>query len=350
MRANQQILFVEIGRKLPKFARNNLQYLRKHFPELHIVLLTDYEYKQSGIEVINTESLEEVSLINEFKNLQKDWGSRLQTRYWNLTTERFFWIYHYMTQMRIQSLIHIESDVVILDPFALDDLIENSSGLAYSLQNSKMGCAGVFAVNDSFQLKEFLDFVIQNWSIEHQTDQTLLAKWAILNPNKVQIFNPIPSLPISNSHAQGKIGNYLVDPGDFGIYLFGNDARNNHLPISKLGVDINAQEFQEIKRVLVDFRLEKKDGVFSLSLERDFIKLRLITLHFHSKRVPKTISHLRFHLTFRKIAFHIKLKNNSMDSFYFYFSTDFRVLIERLLSKIGRRFNSTNRFKDFRLR
>jgi hypothetical protein len=350
MSMDAPIVFVEVGRKIPSFAKNNIQFLRTTFPQLKIILITDQCYSFDGVQVCNTKELENDDLVRHFKSMEKDWGVRLQQDYWRLTTERFFWINAFMMLKGYDSIIHLESDVLLLNPLALNKMIDRNFGLSYSLQNANHGCAGVFVVSKQESLLAFLHFVLNNWLRFQINDQILLAEWISYGNRNVQVFDPIPKhLKFDKVSGQGeKIS--LVDPGDFGIYLFGNDARNNRLPFSRLGVILNPDEFEAFRKYIVKSDILSCKNKISLYFSSEEYIYEIVAIHLHGKRIPKSPKSLKRQLRLRIYLLNSKLHRTNQVSFYSIVLFDFRVTLERAISYLYQRKLLNNRWKDFRIR
>jgi len=350
MSMDRPIVFVEVGRKIPSFAKNNIRFLRSTFPQLKIILITDQCSRFDGVQVCNTKELENDDLVRQFKSKEKVWGDRLQQDYWRLTTERFFWLNAFIRLKDFDSIIHLESDVLLLNPLALNRMIDPKFGLSYSLQNASHGCAGVFVVSKKESLLAFLIFVLKNWLRFQINDQILLAEWISSSGQNIQIFDPIPkNFNFEKAPTQEqKIS--LVDPGDFGIYLFGNDARNNRLPFSRLGSILNPDEFQAFQQYILNCNILLFNREISLHFSSKVHTYEIIAIHLHSKRVPKSLRSLKRQLRMRKYLLNSRRHRRNQVSFYSIFLFDFRVTLERLISYLYQRKLLKNHWKDFRLR
>lgn len=350
MSMDPPIVFVEVGRKIPSFAKNNIRFLRTTFPQLKIILITDQCSSFDGVQVCNTKELENDDLVRQFNSVEKGWGVRLQQDYWRLTTERFFWLNAFMMLKDYDSIIHLESDVLLLNPLALNKMINRNFGLSYSLQNASHGCAGVFVVSKQESLLAFLHFVLENWLRSQITDQILLAEWISCSGRNVQVFDPAPKhLEFEKAPNLGR-EIHLVDPGDFGIYLFGNDARNNRLPFSRLGVILNPDEFQAFHEYIVNCKILSCKSKISLHFSSEKYIYEIVAIHLHGKRIPKSPKSLKRQLRLRIYLLNSRLHRTNQSSFYSIVLFDFRVTLERVISYLYRRKLLNNQWKDFRLR
>jgi hypothetical protein len=344
------IVLVELGRHIPKFVKNNLKYLARSFPQNHIFLLTDQNLKGDNFQVIHTSELENSDGLKKFDYLQKKFNSNLQRNYWISTTRRFFYLEMLMTQLETNELVHIESDVLILDSRALLQEASQQFELAYSMQSKELGCAGIFIVKSTRHLRDFLKFTNDNWSFADTTDMTLLANWRALprNSGKVRVLNPIPNQLISEIELLGDALNF--DPGDFGIYFFGNDARHNRWPIRKKRQITNPGSFSmlQLKKYKIQGKLRKnKEGYLCLELKANNRLVFLNTIHMHSKSMPTSILQLRIMITLRNLSHRFISASYIVLPFP---SIDYRVLGERALSFFARKRLFPKKYIDFRLR
>jgi hypothetical protein len=344
------IVLVELGRHIPKFVKNNLKYLTRSFPQNRIILLTDQNLKEDNFQIIHTSELQSSDSLKEFDKLPKQFGSNLQRNYWLSTTRRFFYLEMLMTQLETSELIHIESDILILDTKALLKEASQTFELAYSMQSRELGCAGIFIVKSKKHLRHFLEFTNDNWSSPDTTDMTLLANWRALprNSGKIRVLNPIPKQLKNENELLEEVLNF--DPGDFGIYFFGNDARHNRWPIRKKHQIANPGSFSMLKfsKNRMQGKLCKsKDGFLCLELKANNHLICLNTIHMHSKSMPTSILQLRLMITLRNLSHKIIPTNYIIFPFL---SIDYRVLGERAISFFARKRLSPHKYMDFRLR
>lgn len=344
------IVLVELGRPIPKFVKKNLQYLRRRFPSARLILITDQNENLDNVEVVKTSSMFESTSLKEFDALDKIMTSTLQKNYWVSTTRRFFYLEAFMSQFNFSRIIHIESDMLILNLDALYFEANLDFDLAFSMQNMELGCAGIFFVNSILQLRNFVGFIIEHWEEQGVTDMTLLARFFHLNidSNRIRILSPTPTLMAAQNQTGSRV--YLFDPGDFGIYYFGNDARHNRIPIRKIRQVSNLNSFSQLQQYYGKTRARLhylNNSVVSLELKVGDEDLKFSSIHMHSKTLPRNLAELKILLVLRNASHRYRLMN------YIIFPTvalDLDVLIERLISFLVKRGLLPLELHDFRRR
>ena len=325
------LVFVETGRKPSRYLVNNLKIHREIFPNRKIVLIVSDLYKyvvtNPDIEVISEESLPESATLNEFKSLNKTWTG-LQKNYWSNTTKRFFILDRYMQSQKLDKLIHLESDCVLLDDSEIQNEFEKDNwGLRYPKQHTKYGCASLLIINKANVFETFLKYVLENWERGEITDMNLLGEFADLKVGAEYL----PSADLLTVTSKS-----IYDGVSIGKYFLGADARNCRLPFSGRGLKDNADGALKI----VSPKILNNEN--KLIYQDTYIpELKLNSIHIHSKRIPKN-----YKLLVRMILNDSKSKKSKL---WRLGAFDNLVFLERLISFIYRRF-LMNKSQDLRFR
>lgn len=308
------ICWIDVGRKVPKYLERNLSLHEAMHPNIKQYLITDYNFnpKTKNTEVVRIHEFPESILTSTFNQVtEKKLISFRDKNFWILTTKRFFYLYEFMVNFNLQRVLHLESDNLVLNADRLSKLLEEvTRGLAFPMQSEFSGCGSVFYVADRDSLKEFLQFVLEKWKNSEENDMTLLGQYA----KKGQV-TVLPSKPNSE---------VIVDPGAYGKYFVGSDARNFRIPMRKRGVvtDESTSRLHEMKSL----RFKLSGPPIQLFLNEKLTG-EILNLHLHSKQIPKSANHLR-RILIRSFVSH--------SPFWKFGSMDFLVLTERFLSKIAR--------------
>jgi hypothetical protein len=196
-------------------------------------------------------------------------------------------------------------------------------------------------------MSSFVDFFVKYLDTHYTSDMKVLAKWFQLNQDKVLVLQPVPSEMQFDVPLKSK---YFYDPGDFGIFFFGNDARHNRLPIGKIRQVTNRSSFSNFleSEGTIQGKItnaKKINSTFVFALENTSISLN--SIHMHSKFMPKSKRHLGMRISFLNMSHRIMF----VDYLIFPFPMlDIRVFFERFISAIARRTNLQMGYRDFRLR
>ena len=273
------LVFVETGRRPSRYLVNNLQIARNRFPNRKIVLILSKEYLReidiADIEKVAEEEIIKNSMLLKFESIQKNW-SGLQKNYWTNTTKRFFILGMYMEENRIEQVVHLESDCILLNEKWIDEEFKDPSwGIKYPKQHHRYGCASVLIVNKLEIFNNFLQFIIENWNRGEITDMNLLGEFT---ESEMQA-SFLPSGDLINGSSK-----HIYDGVSIGPYFLGTDARNQRLPCSARG----RRDSNPGAIALNNPRIQLNSLGVLVYKDVDSIELELVNIHMHSKRIPKT--------------------------------------------------------------
>lgn len=274
------LVWIESGRQLPRYARKNFKLTSELHRNVSQVLIADKPWSSDFINVLTLESIEKSSLTEEFLAMRREYRNH-QEYFWKGTTSRFFHLYDYMKSQRIHELVHAETDVVILDYSHLDKWMERDFGIAYPLQSSGVGIASIFLVKRVDVLEKFLIAVLERWHDYHSNDMTLLGEFA----NEVGVL-ALPSNP-SQVHPQSVKG--LFDAGTLGPYFMGSEARNYRIPFRYRG-RLTSPSFPMTMRLTrddINWKIVGPSDSPKLYVEYNEVRHDIVNLHIHSKQIPK---------------------------------------------------------------
>jgi len=314
---NNEIPFIwtEIGRKPGKYVLNSIAIHKELFPTNPRFLVISKEFAQKQLNnlctVIFEEDIKESDNSRKFYQLNKTWSHK-QVSYWQNTTRRFFIIENFMQVNNYKSIIHLESDCVLLNIEHVKDLFDkNDWGLKYTKQDNRSGCASIFLVNGFKSLEDFNTFILKNWEKQDITDMVLLNNYIKENDNA--------SYLSSGSVIDSKI---VYDAGTIGRYYLGGEGRNNRLPFSTRGLLPESTEFFDPSPFKV---IKTENKILLANIMNPEIKLELGCLHVHSKRIPGNYRNLIKRL--------IRESDTNRGFFWRLGKPDLTVVAERLATK-----------------
>jgi len=115
------IVFIHLGSKIPKYLLRNLERTQNLFPDYKIVLITNKP--NFSLESIFTYTFEENSRTEIlFSKIEKNLNMDFRKGYWKFTLQRIFALASYQNSYRDESVLHVESDVILLPNFPFDKL------------------------------------------------------------------------------------------------------------------------------------------------------------------------------------------------------------------------------------
>lgn len=247
------------------------------FPKLKRTLIVDNVAKIGNYDV-NIFKLQEAKAQESFEEkFFRNNQSIGQREFWLGTSFRFMALLEYMESGQCSSILHLESDSVLLNQEAISDLfLDGSWDLAYPLQADGIGCASILVIRDVLALRKFCEFINKEIAIEFVDDMTLLGRYA-------KSSNSVKVLPSSFNSGFP----YVFDAQSIGRYFLGSDARNMRMPFSRRGlVDERTGSIGNLLPKLdcnVTYRASK-EVVLKCNNNQNIVA----NLHLHSKRIPRS--------------------------------------------------------------
>ena len=333
---NIEVIWIEVGRPVPNYAKNNFRLTSKLHSEVKQFLVTDSKsniQSSKNFKVLLKEQLIKSDETKEFEKSRKTWDYQ-QEYFWKNTTSRFFYLFDLMFTFEMSKILHLETDSLLLCPSAFVPLMGNREvSLAFPMQAKGVGCASVMYVREGEGLRKFLHFVLDNWHRRNITDMELLGEFSQSEG--------VAKLPTDPGVMKGET-QFIFDAGSVGRYFLGTDARNCRIPFSSRG-KIDAREGSigpKLASGLLDFNSNL--SMSSIVVEAKGIKTRLANIHIHSKNISSTVlgMNLRLHRGFNR-RFLIFWRIGRFDRYVF---------MERARSFALRRFWKTTTESDRPLR
>lgn len=324
MNSTIPIVWIETGRPLPQFARNNFKLTTRMHPHLRQMVLSENNPKIEGVEWLNRKEIVKSEYTSQFEVIRKDWSWKQET-FWLGTTSRFFYLYDLMKHKQLQAAIHLESDCILLDSsFANKSLNSISKGLAYPMQADGIGCASVFRVEQLDTLKRLLEYILVHWPTKDIDDMTLLGQF------ERELLESLPTYP--PKCARGKT--YIFDALSIGQYYMGTDARNCRLPFARRGLidDRSGSNSRELSKL--NWEISKSRSRLRVHTFINSSSCELVNIHIRSKK----ISPFPF-IMFVRLKRAFRVKHGFMWSLGTF---DPIVFVERIVSFINRRIIHAN--------
>ena len=325
------VVWVEVGRPVPRYAVKNFRLMRKMFPEVVQYLVTDALDEFEDVIKIPTSSLNHSSVTSKFLKIKKSWPSR-QEYFWQGTTSRFFYLFEAMKSHGLINVLHLETDSLLLDESAIQSLIDDERvDLAYPLQADKVGCASILYVRGTTILEEFLLFILKRWKEQKVDDMILLGEFS--NNSKVRVLSTwIEGL--------GPSEKFIFDAQSIGKFYLGTDARNCRWPFSRRC--IGDERKGSITNFFNDDKYDWDTHVLkrtpSITIQDNSRRASVANIHIHSKRISSsfTIMKMRFYIGFGPRA-PFMWKAGAFD---------YSVFRERFASFVARRVLKRERFEE----
>jgi hypothetical protein len=325
-----KIVWVEVGRPLPKYAIRNFQLIHRMHQDVEQTLVSDRSTKLHFLEVYNKSEIPRSSKSEEFAQIEKKWPFK-QEYFWLGTTKRFFYLYDLMLHLELKNVVHLETDCILLETIPIRSFFEsrNKNLMAYPLQASEIGCASILLIKSHQILGEFLDLVIADWNKNGEDDMSLLGKFS-----KNERVTCLPTWSNKESDT------FMYDAQSIGKYFLGTDARNCRFPFAQRGkVDLRSGSiFNDLENTEYSWKILYLRPRIRVVLKSDGATATLVNIHVHSKHILLSIQLMLF-----LIRFGFKRRNSLIWKLGLF---DWRVFLERAVSWFNRRILRRNPFEE----
>ena len=270
------VVFVHLGKASVEHLWLNLQRHRDLFPEQKVhVILSDLAHSQRaqalGIPVTYYQPTEfQNELLESLTH-----GSEFRQGFWRFTLERIFALETFHNQNPNASILHVESDVLLMPNFPFSEL-ESFNLMAWTNYNSERDVSAILfspsREQTSWLIREIEKILTINKSM---TDMTALAQIRRSNLDRVV------QLPGVNESLENQL-THCYDSAVIGMWLCGEDPRNHY---GSLKLHNNS----EFLRGATNFDPSKLIYSYSpklgLQVEVGSQKILINCLHIHSKEL-----------------------------------------------------------------
>jgi len=289
-----KIVFVHLGSAPAEHLWANIGTLVKKFANIEIVLVSDLERSELILHP-RIEFFEYIRPDAYRKQLSKlNFEFKFRSGFWQYTLERILALDQYHRSFPQKKLMHLESDVLLLDEFPFQ-IFEQQTKMSWLSVDENRDVATFIYLPNAQATKKLSEALLEQLCVDPTlTDMKFLREFRLKNPTEV-LLAPSLSLEIatnliSNGKMDSKVGSELssaskifdgiFDPAAIGMWLTGSDPRNYYgsrkvfdtREILNGGTFINPEIFK--------YRLSNSDGLF-VSINN--IESRVWCLHIHSK-------------------------------------------------------------------
>jgi hypothetical protein len=290
-----KIATVYLGDSIPEYFWANIDYLLSVQDKFLIDIITTHSLDTLPIDSNRLQHYKyspDPQVSELLCKLNLDF--KFRDGFWQYSLERLFALTQYHQQLGDESVLHIESDVLILPNFPFSELV-NLDKLAWSK---------VDATRDVASLVFFPSSTTSRWleseMIRILREVSVIDDMAILNVISSQFPSRVMNLPTANS-MESEILNRSVtislppnlcsefqkfggifDPGSIGIWLTGSEPRN-HFGITK---KYDSEELRKMNLFIdpgsVRYSFSEKGD---LTYHDGTSEISIYSLHIHSKNI-----------------------------------------------------------------
>lgn len=319
-----ELVFIHLGEQLPKYLIKNIIRHHQIFEDFPITLISDTnQIKLSSLPFINIYQYK-----NSWDSITNNLDTKFRSGYWQKTLNRLFALFEYHETKPDEKLLHVESDVILLNNFPHKKLL-NWNKLTWTRLSSDADVAAIL-FTPNFKASNDLAARITKSLIGKplQSDMSVLSN--VYNPESDAIF------PIHKDFIHRVIGhndktqNAIVESikhadffnGSFdslliGKWLTGTDPRNTYgfTVLHKNELFNSSQSFFDPSSI----RYKMKNS--NLYIENNNKLTPIYNLHVHSK--DSLLFGKFWFLKLKFLVFIAKIRKNPI-----YYKFNLRILIK----------------------
>lgn len=240
---NPTLVFVHLNTKIPLYLRLNLLSTQRNLPACKVVLIHNqdrsYLLPKNIVQYRYTKS----ELARDIES-GLDHPKDFRENFWFASIARFDAIHVYMKE-NPESVIHVESDVILSRDFPIHEFVHPDFSIAYPVVADNRGVASTVYLKNAETSQDLVNYSLNAVNMNPRTtDMEILAQYKNITKNDFRFLPYGPSEKKNyNNHDfllnQSKKVSIegVVDGNDIGVYLFGSDPRNTR-GISFLGRNI----------------------------------------------------------------------------------------------------------------
>jgi hypothetical protein len=283
-----KLVFAHFVTPLPSHLLENMARTRVLFPNEEIVLITDLDVALSQLNI----TIHKYENIHEQQFLKDGLSHPMEFRnqFWLTTLLRVIAVCDYSISIK-DSIIHIESDVILASNFPLLKFASLNHEVAFPLVSSGLGVASTLFIKNREAATNLIDFIHKEVSKNsNTTDMKILYNYYIAHPGRVMVLPTAINLPGIFNGFSGSVTSAILIEGvncfegifdtvDIGFYLLGEDPRNHRGFTHYRTLDDSS--FVNIRFLSFSFNEKTK----FLELENPITKsnIPIFSLHIHSK-------------------------------------------------------------------
>lgn len=307
---NPTLVFVHLNSRIPTYLKLNLNATAKLFPNQKIVLIHNQDkLRTPNLRIATFQYRGSTNATNIEKNLNHP--REFRNNFWFSSIARFDALKSYI-EWSGESILHIESDVILSSDFPISSFGELEMRVAYPVVATNRGVASTVYLSDLESASMLIDFAVTYSSDKASaTDMEILAEFAHSHSNSVARlpFGPTAkssyhpeNFPTNLDEFQNQLDFFggIFDGNDIGVYLFGSDPRNNR-GFTMVGKPIPGN-FADINKWKIEYEPSRKFA----SINEGEISIPIYSLHATSKELSIFWNVTRSYMIKRQVRKQIK--------------------------------------------
>jgi hypothetical protein len=277
-------VYVHLGPEIPRHLLLNLERHAALFPNQEIVLISNENWAHKITSKVENLIVPSHMMESDlFKEMSRHLDFSFRKGFWQYTLQRLFVLEAVHSKYQNRSLLHIESDVVLMPNFPWKDF-EKISHLAWLPVNHESDIASLVFSPNLRLTQELVRYLVEFATVNPDTnDMVALRNFAISNPDKHKYLPSTTDQTSKNGHqfksteslGKDQFGG-VFDPLAFGMWNFGQDPKNffgirrryfmddsHHLDPSRVFLSYQNSELRD----------SNGTAIFNLHLHSKYLKL-----------------------------------------------------------------------------
>jgi hypothetical protein len=285
-----QILFAHFYSRVPRHLMLNLRRTISLFPEHEVCLVTDQDFSNIDVSELN---LIKYAPSANWTNVESilNHPTEFRNNFWFISLSRFIAIGEVL-EGTSESILHIESDVLLAADFPFDNFLSLDKDFAFPVVSQDLAIASCLFFKNGSAAGDLAKFTIDSVHANHSTtDMHILRDFMKKYPERVQL---LPSTPMQLDAIVSASDEFLTqteraiplfdgifDGFDIGRFLFGDDPRNDR------GFSIlrrnDPRTYLDTSRLNL-YVTDERDFPYVRNSLHPFV-LPIYALHIHSKNL-----------------------------------------------------------------
>lgn len=304
---NYAIVQIHIGLKpIPNYAESCIRQIRLQDSKIPIYFVCSRKNDTSAIsQYCNVIYEEDLVVSEEHLEFLKKISKMNMTNFFQVTIERFFFLYDAMITLGLENILHLENDnLIYVNATELMIKLEKIyNRIATPRASKEMCCASLMYVPGQNALKDFLNYINRDSGDIYFNDMALLpahidAGRGDTLPTFTKKYFEINGLKRANGEKVGKDENGkeyynhsqelkgIFDCACIGQYIDGCDRKYH--PDKTAGF-VNQESYLDPRKICIQWE-KSEDGLVRPYIYESDEKYLAFNLHIHSKKLEKFMS------------------------------------------------------------
>lgn len=282
-----KIVFVQLGNPAKGYVWRNILQSKSVFPNHQHILISDHSGNLKKAKQLNIRTWEYKPVDHQERMLSSlEHDKNFRDGFWKLTLERLFALTNFLSSEGEESILHVESDVILSRNFPVD-VLKNIQKILWLPFNESRDVPSLIYIPNPMHAEWLEKEILKVLEVDKlSTDMSVLKKIADKNIDKVGYFPTVESIQsqllshqstssfATNASMHFKDFSGIFDAAPIGMWLAGQDPRNNRGWIHR---------FQAIPESYIDPKQLKDDLIFDHDDLPYYQNIPLYNLHIHSK-------------------------------------------------------------------